>query len=169
MAGIKGSQTPRILAAQVTSKDLPLIGYDETAAAGQQFVRVSKSELEKAVNKPTFRNVTLLNSWRNFGNDYENLSLCKQGNQVTISGAIIGGASNTVAFNLPEGWRPATNDGFMVQRNIGGSVASGSATGTTVSARLVINGITGECSIVYEGTPAILTINQSFFTEKNFS
>lgn len=44
----KGSATPQVTAADVQNKDIPLLGYDASAPAGSNFVRVPKDAIATA-------------------------------------------------------------------------------------------------------------------------
>ncbi len=60
-----------------------------------------------ALGAPAFQN-----SWTNFGVPYQVLQFKKSGNRIYIRGLIIGGASNAVIFNLPNGYRPLSDRVF---------------------------------------------------------
>lgn len=66
--------------------------------------------------------LTLLNSWVNFGSGYANAGYTKDnGGFVHLRGAIKDGtfADNTVLFNLPAGYQPAASLLFIVTNTLG--------------------------------------------------
>ena len=72
-------------------------------------------------NKTT--NVTLLNGW---SVNSSKVIISRSGNQVTLTGNITGGigVANTLIFNIPTEYLPATNIGINVSEEQGGGVAS---------------------------------------------
>jgi hypothetical protein len=65
---------------------------------------------------PTSYNLTLLNSWVNYGAGYEPLTVTKIGNEVIISGTLKSGTitNGTAIFNLPVELRPANTCNFNI-------------------------------------------------------
>lgn len=91
--------------------------------------------------------VVFQNSWVNFGGTYQVAQYKKVGKRVYVRGAIKTGASGTVAFTLPAGYRPAANVIFT----------------------LAAGGAYGQADIATTGTVTITGTNAAVSTHVNFS
>lgn len=56
-----------------------------------------------------WQDMTLINNWGTYTQNYQKAQYRKIGNQVFLRGMIISGSNNTYATVLPEGYRPAFN------------------------------------------------------------
>jgi len=68
-------------------------------------------------NEASWRRPNLLNDWQHYGLPYQEASYRKDGNDmVYVSGVILGGTpgATSVAFLLPQGYRPAVTLRFSV-------------------------------------------------------
>jgi hypothetical protein len=67
------------------------------------------------LNAKGWRQLSLLNGWANFGSEYQNLSVKKNGNIIKIQGLIICGSplSDTNLAVLPSGMRPTFRQIFL--------------------------------------------------------
>lgn len=58
------------------------------------------------IGTETWKNLTLLNNWVNFGGGYSTAQYRKENDRVYLRGLIKGGTYNSIAFNIPTGYRP---------------------------------------------------------------
>ena len=77
---------------------------------------IDTSDLEYLYGDTTWSTPTLINSWTNQGG--YTTQYRRVGTAVVLRGAVVGGASNSSAFTLPVGYRPAARQNFA---SIGGS------------------------------------------------
>lgn len=104
----KGSETPQITAADVQSKNIPLLAYDATAPSGQNFVRVPKDAIAPPANTKWTKITDFRNGWSNFGTPFPDVAVRKINDRLEIIGVIKNGNLNTVAFVLPAGVLPGS-------------------------------------------------------------
>jgi len=58
--------------------------------------------------------MNLLNGWQHYGTPYGEAGYRKVDNMIYLSGVLLGTALNTIAYNLPKNFRPATTRYFPV-------------------------------------------------------
>jgi hypothetical protein len=86
-----------------------------------------------ALSGPKWNAPTLLNSWVNFGAPYQTSGYRMRGAEVLLRGMIKSGTVPAVAFSLPTGFRPGSDESFIVRAgNTFGVVTVTSAGDVTV-------------------------------------
>lgn len=83
---------------------------------GTNGLYVNNAELN-ILNAESVKSPTLLNSWTNYGGDYDTAGYYKDKDRVFLQGLIKGGTVGAVAFTLPVGYRPAKRKIFVVNAN----------------------------------------------------
>lgn len=110
---------------------------------GGLWVQVSNNP--EPVNAPT-----LINSWSNVGTPDEDAGYYKFADRVYIRGHLTGGASNTIAFVLPVGYRPARVVEFMCFTTSGGGGSGGNSSASVDASgnvRLYMSGTSTDVSL----------------------
>ena len=91
---------------------------------------------------------SLLNSWVNVGGQAAASYYRDAAGVVHIQGRISTGASGAIAFNLPAGFRPAGNLGFIAQASGGGAAVNiASSTGAVTPINLTGSAVATYCSL----------------------
>lgn len=99
--GLTSAQIDALFVGASTVTDVPNGIQIIDSVNGLQLTRIA------GVWRPSWVTPTLINSWSNFGSGYETAAYLKDIlGFVHLKGVITGGASTSVAFVLPAGYRP---------------------------------------------------------------
>lgn len=155
--GIVSAVSPLTIIVPPSTVASPAAKLDSYVPAVGDFVQVLVQGANRLVIGSVGRTtawtaLTLLNSWVNFGGSQQTAQYRKVGDVVQVRGLVKSGAANTVAFNLPAGFRPPADLEFPI---VGAAAAAFAAVGVLVG---------GNVTIFTAGATTDIAINFSFST-----
>lgn len=119
---------------------IPEGGTNTSLASNVSTLETEVATLEAKAADSGWKAVEFENSWKNTGGAFMTAAYRKQGNTVRLRGVVEGGASGSVAFTLPAGFRPTATSAFA---GAGGSTADTKAQITTGGAVALTYSVTG--------------------------